>query len=151
MQNDNPKFKINKKFLFVFLIFIISVPALYGYFKATSAPKNQGTLPKIEITPRSFDFGTAKYGEVLETTFQIKNLGNQTLEIKRVATSCACTKGRVDKKRLSPGEETELFVTYETGAMSGPYAKGEQERIVYVKSNDPKNPQVEVIIKAVVK
>jgi len=88
----------------------------------------------------------------VEYTFKIKNLGNKVLEIKKTATSCACTSAEVEKKILKPDEEIDLNVIYNTRLMGdSPHAKGEQERIIYLKSNDPVNPQVEVIIHAYVK
>ncbi len=134
---------------FLISIFIISGLAIYGYFQAIPDVDNQTeNRPKIEIEPKSFDFGEINYGEVAEYAFLLKNSGNEILEIKRVATSCACTTAKTEKELLNPGEETNLSVRYDTGAMSGPHGKGEQERIIYVKSNDPLNPQVEVTIQA---
>ncbi len=68
-----------------------------------------------------------------------------------MATSCACTSAKVTKEKIAPGKEADLNVTYDTGAMSGPHGKGSQERIIYIKSNDPINPQAEVTIKAYVR
>lgn len=134
--------------IFIILGIILGL-AVYGYLKAVSGPVNQtGDKPEIKITPNSFDFGEIKYGEVAKHTFQLKNSGKQTLEIKKVSTSCACTTAEVDKEKISPGEEVEVKVTYDTGKMSGSHAKGKQERTIYIKSNDPVNPQVEVMIYA---
>lgn len=126
---------------------------IYGYSRATPGVKNQTTpRPKIEITPKSFDFGNVSFGQVVNYTFKVKNLGNEILEIKKVATSCACATAKTDKEKIEPGQTTELLVTYDTAAMGrGPHGKGKQERIIYVKSNDPVNPQVEVMIYANVK
>ncbi|MFQ6049606.1 MAG: DUF1573 domain-containing protein [Candidatus Paceibacterales bacterium] len=137
-----------------FLIIGLAILGLvgYGYFKATPGIENQtGSLPKIEISPQLFDFGEVEYGQVAEYTFKVKNAGSAILEIKKVATSCACTTAKIAKEKINPGEEVNLQVVYNTGAMSGPHAKGEQERIIYVKNNDPINPQVEVMITAYVK
>lgn len=137
---------------FLILGLVILGFAVYGYFKAIPAPRNQTeNRPQIEITPQSFDFGEVEYGRVMEYTFKVKNAGSEILEIKRVATSCACTTAKIDKEKINPGGETELLVTYDTGAMSGAHAKGNQERIIYIKSNDSQNPQVEVTIYADVK
>lgn len=142
----------SKTLFFTIIVLAALGLVIYGYFKATPGLEDQTEKrPEVEITPKSFDFGEIKYGEIAEYTFKIRNLGDEILEIKRVATSCACTTAEVEKEMLSPGEEVNLFVRYDTGAMSGAHAKGEQERIIYIKSNDPVNPQVEVTIKAYVK
>lgn len=123
----------------------------YGYYRAVPGPPSLGKIPQIEIVPQSHDFGEIEYGEVAEYTFKIKNSGNSQLEISRISTSCACTSASVLTEKLNPSEETELKVTYDTGTMSGSHAKGKQERIIYVKSNDPLSPQAEALIYADVK
>ncbi|MDO8436211.1 MAG: DUF1573 domain-containing protein [bacterium] len=127
--------------------------ASYGYFKAIPGPSGQlGNEPRIEINPQNYDFGEAQFGQILEYSFTITNLGGAPLEIKRVATSCACTKAKVDKETIQAGETAELLVTYDTAAMGdSAHGKGEQERIIYVKTNDPNNPQVDVTIQALVR
>lgn len=121
--------------------------AVYGYFKAVPGLKNETqTRPIIEISPQSFDFGRIEYGQVVKYSFRVKNLGNEILEIQKVATSCGCTTAEVDRDKIVPQQETKLKVIYDSGAMSGSFAKGNQERIIYVKSNDPASPQAEVMI-----
>jgi len=136
----------------IFIVIMVIGLAVYGYFKAVPGIQNQTeNKPQIEINPKIFDFGEVKYGDVASHVFKVRNTGEQVLEIKKVATSCACTEAEIEKKRLGPNEEVNLTVTYNTGAMSGSHAKGKQERIIYIKSNDPKNPQIEAIISAYVK
>lgn len=126
--------------------------AIIGYFKSVPGIKNQTeNRPQIEISPQSFDFGEIQYGQTVEYSFMVKNTGSEMLEIKRLATSCGCTTAKITKEQIDPGEETELRVTYDSGAMSGPHGKGDQERIIYIKSSDPVNPQIEVMIYANVK
>lgn len=142
-----------KKLSFLILGVVILGFAGYGYFKSIPGVKSE-TTPKsqIDIAPNSFAFGDISFGQVVSYPFKVKNSGSEILEIKRVATSCACTTAKVDKENLNPGEEGELLVTYDTAAMGeGPHGRGKQERIIYVKSNDPVNPQVEVTITANVK
>lgn len=140
-----------KSILVVIFSLIILGLGFFGYFNSIPELKNkEGNLPKIEIEPKTFNFGKVNYGKVLIFSFKIKNIGKKVLEIKKVATSCACTTAKARKKSLEPGEETELLVKYDTGAMSGFKAFGRQERIIWVKSNDYKNPQAEVRIQAFV-
>ena len=122
--------------------------AVFGYFKAIPEIENQtGDFPKIEITPKIFDFGEINYGNVVSYGFKVKNSGEGVLEIKRVATSCACTTAKIAKEKIEPGEEVELLVTYDSDAMPL-HGSGREERIIYLRSNDPANPQVEVRIYA---
>lgn len=134
---------------FLIIILVILGVASYGYFKSVPGLKEGiSNVPQIEITPKDFDFGGANYGQVLEYDFKLKNLGKAVLEITRVATSCACTSAKVALEKINPGQEADLHVTYDTGAMSGSHGRGQQERIIYVRSNDPLNPQEEVMIYA---
>ena len=144
---------MNSKLLLVFgLVVLIFVG--YGYWQAIDQ-KNQGDQgnlePRIAVEPKEFDFGEVEFGKVVKQAFTIKNTGNGLLEIKRVSTSCACTKAKIDKEKLGPDEEAELLVTYDAGAMGRKIIGKKLERFIFIKSNDPKNPQVEVVIKATVK
>lgn len=141
-----------KKTIFLIILAILGM-GIVGYFKAIPGASNQNeNSPKIEISPASFDFGQVGFGQILNYTFLVKNTGKEILEIKRIGTSCGCTTAKIAKEKIEPGEEVALLVTYDTKAMGeGPHGRGNQERIIYVKSNDPANAQAEVIINAYVK
>lgn len=139
----------SKIIVFIIPILIVLGLATYGYIRSMPGVEDLAKdQPQVEVTPQSFDFGEIEYGEIAEYTFKVKNSGGELLEIKKVATSCACTSAEISQETIKSQQEAELKVTYDTGAMSGSHAKGKQERIVYVKSNDPINPQVEVMIYA---
>jgi len=139
------------KKIIIGLIFVLAF-SIYGYFSAVpGVENNEQDYSKIEIRSQTFDFGEVEYGQILKHTFKIRNSGNQILEISKVATSCGCTMAQINQEKINPQEEIDLEVTYDTGAMSGAHAKGNQERIIYIKSNDPINPQTEVTIFANVK
>lgn len=139
-----------KSIILTILVIILAI-AIYGYFKAAPSPSTSTeNQPSIEVSPQSYNFGPANYGEKLGHAFTVTNIGNQTLEITKVATSCGCTTAEVSQTSILPGQQADLAVTYDTGVMTGAHAKGQQERIIYLKSNDPANPQVEVTITALV-
>ena len=123
--------------------------ATLGYFKATPGVKSgTATGPKIEITPAKYDFGDIKYVQIMTYDFQIQNMGQEPLEIKRVATSCSCTSAKVGTEILGPGEKTTLSIRYDSGAMGKAHGSGKQERIIYIRSNDTLNPQVAAMVYA---
>ncbi len=137
--------------IILILILIIAGFAGYGYFQAIpEADNEEEKMARIEITPKTHDFEEITFGDVVEYDFIVENTGNKVLEIDRIATSCPCAQAEVEKEAIEPGEEIKLFVSYDSGAM-GSHGKGEQERIIYVRSNDPITPQEEVIIYANVK
>ena len=138
--------KIKFLILFVFISFGV---AIYGYFNAVSKSSSENG-PKIEISPKIHDFKDLNFGEVVSYDFIVKNSGDEILEIRRVSTSCLCTVAEILKKEINPGEEVILSISYDTGAM-GAHGRGKQERIIYIRSNDPFNPQIEAMIYANVK
>lgn len=143
--------KLGIKFFLILGLIILGL-AGYGYLKSIPNVENQQDSPKIEISPKFFDFGEMEFGRVAEYSFKVKNAGSGVLEIKRVATSCACTTAKITEGKLEPGETAGLLVSYDTAAMGrSSHGMGKQERIIYIKSSDPVNPQVEVMIYADVK
>ena len=119
---------------------LIAGAVLYAYSAAL------GNAPRIEVSPIEYDFGTIPY-ESAEHTFNVKNIGGEALEIFRVSTSCGCTKGEVKSKRIAPGESTALVVTFDPNLMAEQIS-GKILRKIYLKSNDPENPEVEITITA---
>lgn len=133
----------------VFGLIVLGV-AFLGYFKAIPGVGNQsGDLPRIEAIPAFWDFGEIAAGDIVSHSFTVKNSGADILEIKRVVTSCACAAAKIAKDKIESGEEAELQVTYDSGAMPL-HGSGREERIIYLRSNDPVNPQIEVRIYATV-
>jgi len=118
---------------------IIAGIGLYGYLGLERV-----TPPRIEIVPSSYDFGVIPYRAV-EVSFTVRNTGGSPLKIEGVSTSCGCTRAEVKKEELLPGEETELLVTFDPNLMEERLT-GRIYRVVYVKSNDPERPEVEVEI-----
>ena len=144
---------MTNKILIGVAVLLLAGLTVYGYIKAVPRNLSQdGGQPKIEIFPLSFDFGEVAFGRVAQTTFKIRNAGQSVLEIRRVTTSCSCTSAKVSKDKLEPGQEADLEVMYDTAAMgSGPHGMGLQERIIYIKTNDPVTPQVTLTTSAMVK
>ncbi len=105
-----------------------------------------GGSPKIEITPAYKDLGDVTK-EGFNYTFIVKNVGDKPLVIDRVSTSCGCTQANIDKELIEPGEETELHVTFNPKLMEEE-VKGGVSRIIFIDSNDPKNPSSEIKLTA---
>lgn len=154
-----------KNFLILIpLIAIIGVTAVYNYSRLSDRPENQINNvndeinvneqalhgPKISVAPPSYDLGTVKYEEGANYTFKIQNKGDESLEILRLSTSCGCTKATMDEdeKNIPPGGSADLFVDFEPSVHKDDSDLGEILRIVYIKSNDPQNPETEVEIVA---
>jgi len=110
---------------------------------AACAPVNDQP-GKIELSASEFDFGTIANDTAVSETFQARNVGQGTLEITGVSTSCGCTAAEVDKQSLEPGETANLVVTYDPQVHDG--ETGRFMRLVYVRSNDPEASEVSITI-----
>ncbi len=99
--------------------------------------------PKIKLNTQTFDLGDINPDEGIRTeTFYVKNVGDELLKIVSVSTSCGCTKAEVESHEILPGEQSKLTVNYDP--LVHPGLTGEIKRIVYIKSNDPSNQEVEL-------
>ena len=101
--------------------------------------------PKIEVIPETKDAGTVAKGQVIETTFLIKNSGASDLIISDARPGCGCTVASFDKV-IKPGAEGKVQTSVDTKSFSGPISKS-----VLLVSNDPERGQINLFIKATVK
>lgn len=65
---------------------------------------------KIRLDRTIYDFGNIEERKIHETSFVIKNMGHDTLEIREIITSCGCTAAVPRKRRIAPNEQTEFKV-----------------------------------------
>jgi hypothetical protein len=88
-------------------------------------------------------FGSRKPGTPLKYTFQIRNEGKETLEIKSVAPSCGCTTSSYDKT-IAPGKTGGITLAVEkTDGYSGDVTK-----TATVTTNDPDHQTFTLTLKA---
>ncbi len=123
-----------KKTILLLFFFIIS--------NAVTAQDNSDA-PKIFSPNRFHNFGDLREGQIVSHEFIIKNIGNATLEISNVRSSCGCTVAKLKKNILQPGDSTMINVTFNTFNR-----KGAQTKYVYVYSNDPVLPKLKFVLKA---
>lgn len=151
--------------LIVLIVVVLVVVVVYGYNRAPDGINQNSSNnningsdtitiegPAVNVTPENFDLGTVIYGEVAEHTFVVKNLGDEPLEILRLSTSCGCTKATIaeEDKVIAPGQSVDMLVTFDPAVHKDDTDLGDLTRIVYLKTNDPENSEVEVEINAYV-
>lgn len=148
-----------------YLIFTLIIAVIfYGGYTLTNKDKVDETIPLvedpslIEISPTSFDLGKIimKNG-IVKREYEIKNNSDNVLRLKKIVTSCMCTKAYVtlgDKKtRLFgmeghgdrnptfnfeiPGGSVAKIVTEFDPAAHGIAGTGVFERTVWVTFADP--------------
>ena len=91
------------------------------------------------------DFGAVNKGKRITHEFQIRNDGDAVLQITQVRPSCGCTVAEYDRT-VAPGATGKVKATVDTRNFKGGIAKS-----VRVFTNDPSNPQIDLVIKANVK
>lgn len=105
----------------------------------------QEKSPKISVNTEKFDFGKSIEGELLFYDFVISNTGTGDLVLKTIRASCGCTAVQPDKTELKPGESTKLHVEFNTAER-----EGEQQKYIYVYSNDPQNKELRLAVKTLI-
>lgn len=97
-----------KKVILSFLLALVSV----AYTNVASAQIETGA--KIEFKKETHDYGTVKFGENGDCTFEFKNTGNEPLIISNAKGSCGCTVPDWPKEPIAPGETGKITVHYDT-------------------------------------
>jgi hypothetical protein len=118
--------------------------------------------PSIDVSPTEYDFGDIPRG-VSTATFQIWNSGEVDLKLTGVSTSCGCTSAVIKYNGITspvfgmhnnPQDWNMIVLQGETAVLEVSYDSalhpdsGFIERAIYIKSNDPFNPEVRVDLTA---
>ncbi len=101
--------------------------------------------PKAVAPAPIEDVGVVYRGETIKHAFTIQNQGTAPLEIREVDASCGCTVARFDRT-IAPGQSGNIRTEVETEDFRGPIAKS-----VRVYTNDPENPEIQLVVKANIK
>ena len=89
-----------------------------------------GKLPKVELDKLIHDFGTINEGDVVETEFIVKNIGDSDLIILDAKGSCGCTVPKPPKNPIKPGESAPIKVSFDSKGKPGA-----QEKTVTITTN----------------
>lgn len=99
--------------------------------------------PKIYFDKLFHNFGRIDEGKIYETSFAFMNTGEGPLEIVDIHSSCGCTAAITKKRKLNPGETSEVKVEFNSTNFNGIITK-----YVVIRSNDPVNPEIYLTIQA---
>ncbi len=111
------------------------------------APTPAGPQPRIQVTNPAYDFGTVLEGSPVKHEFSVKNARAGRPGDWPGAKFMRMHGGAVpDKKRLAPGEQTLLPVTFDTR-----HEKGPATRRIDVYTNDPQTPDLVLTIQGTVR
>lgn len=98
--------------------------------------------PKVSVQNGVFEFGDVNQNDLVNHSFVITNTGGDVLQILDVKASCGCTAASPDKKELKPRESTQIKVTFNSKGRKGP-----QTKTITIKTNDPEQPVITLMIK----
>ena len=101
--------------------------------------------PDIQFEVKAYDFGRLMEGEKTEYSYRFRNAGGEPLIIGDIRTSCGCTAALVSAKRVAPGEEGEIRVTFDSSGRPG-----KTHKTITVWSNDPDTPKVTLTLSGIV-
>jgi hypothetical protein len=97
--------------------------------------------PAIFCEQPTFDFGVSESSQTIVHEYVIVNKGNAPLEITQARPSCGCTVASISEKTVQPGAETRIKAQLNLAGRVGP-----QHKTITVESNDPKQPQLTLIM-----
>lgn len=101
------------------------------------------SAPRISVSPPSYDFGDIAQSEgPVSTVFTVQNIGGKELVINRLSTSCGCTTAGMDQSPLPPDASRNMTVTFDP--MVHPDQLGAIQRVVYLQTSDPIQPETEI-------
>jgi hypothetical protein len=98
--------------------------------------------PAVSVPQPDHDFGTIYQGEQVRHTFMFSNSGKDTLVVEKVSSSCGCTAALASAKTLAPGASSEVQATFDSTRF-----RGEISKTVYLYTNDPAQPVVQMHLK----
>ncbi|MCR4280463.1 MAG: DUF1573 domain-containing protein [Candidatus Komeilibacteria bacterium] len=104
---------------------------------------------QITVDPRLVEWGEIRRSDGLQTAaITVTNIGNDDLIINRLSTSCGCTSAVMDESPLSPGEKRIMEITFDPTVH--PDEVGPVARVVYLQTNDPDDPEIEIDLSGVI-
>ena len=121
--------------------------ALGGWPSGSRVPVTVNGSPRLQTDQQRVDLGDRHYGQVVEVSFQLANVGDQTLTftaapVITVAEGCCPPKPDMGRMILRPGETTSLTMQFAMHEGMG----GQHDFRVQLATNDPQNPSTELQI-----
>ena len=93
--------------------------------------------PRLTVADPVVSFGTVERGSRIDHTFVLRNVGDATLRIDNVKSSCGCTVAVVSDRDVPPGREGRVTVSLDTARMVGT-----KRKTITVSSNEPAAPSI---------
>ena len=98
---------------------------------------NAVTGPKLVCDAPVYNFGRVSQSAVVTNVFTFRNEGDTTFVAGMPRTSCSCTKVRISKRMIGPGETAELTAVFTAISRSG-----EQKKTIYLLPYESETPAI---------
>jgi PBP1b-binding outer membrane lipoprotein LpoB len=108
-------------------------------------PLDTNNIAKITLVETDFNFGSVTEGDVVKHTYKFKNVGNQTLLITDIRTTCGCTVPTWNKSPIAAGASDQVEVKFDTKGKENEQVK----KITIIANTFP--AETELILRGMVK
>ena len=105
--------------------------------------------PNIGIEATELELGSVVNVEVVIRELQVSNTGDADLVIDEITTSCSCTTATLSPMTIPAGESGLLHIEFDSG-YHGPNLTGQLVRQVFIKTNDPQQPETRIDLDVIV-
>ena len=99
--------------------------------------------PSISVEATSLDLGDVVNGDIITQDLTLRNDGDADLVIDSIITSCTCTQATINPMTIAAKQSGILHIEFDSG-FHGPDLTGPLIRQVFIKSNDPQQPELKV-------
>lgn len=131
---------------------------IFGLFSSPNneTNSNQQVSSVVSVAADSYDFGEIDiFGGKVQSTYVLKNEGNEDVSITSAVTSCMCTEGEIGGLVFGMHESTENIVVIPAGEEKiltatfdplahGPEGIGKIKRELFLKTNSTLTPQIKL-------
>jgi len=109
-------------------------------------PQMDPRRPDLRFEAYTHDLGPLYEGTKIERTLSFRNAGEQDLTISQVRPSCTCLRAELADKTVPPGGHGSIALTFDATGL-----RGVQTYALYIESNDPVSPLVQVHVAAAIR
>lgn len=99
--------------------------------------------PIIAVESANLDLGNVVNGEIVSQDLSVRNDGDADLIIDSIFTSCTCTRASVSPMIIGASQSGTLHIEFDSG-FHGPDLTGPLIRQVFINSNDPQQPELQM-------
>ncbi len=110
------------------------------------AARTATARPSVVLETTTVDFGPV--AAPATKIVVVHNVGRAPLRVLGISTSCGCTTATIESTLMEPGSTARLTIIFDPVA-HGP-TPGPARHAVYLRTNDPRIPEAEVGVRAVV-